>query len=271
MKLTIVGCSGSFPGPASPASCYLLTAHDGVRSWRILLDLGSGALGSVQNYLDLRDIDAIFLSHLHPDHCMDLCGLHVAVRWDPAGWGAGRIPVWGPLATAHRLAIAYGLEPEPGMREEFDFRVWHPKQPVRLGPFTITPFPVDHPIEEAYALRVEALEYLGVGSGGAELLERRCVLSYSGDTDACPGLVEAAREADLFLCEAAFQEGRDDAIRGVHLTGRRAAEAAVAANVRRLLLTHLPVWTDATMVMAEAAQIYTRDLSVAVAGVHYTI
>ncbi|MCW1248747.1 MBL fold metallo-hydrolase [Acaricomes phytoseiuli] len=272
MQLTIVGCSGSFPGPASAASCYLLTAYDGVRPWRILLDLGSGALGEVQKYLDLRTIDAIFLSHLHPDHYLDLCGLHVAVRWDPAGWDVGRIPVWGPEETAHRLATAYGLDPDPGMHEEFDFKRWDPRQAVRLGPFTITPYPVEHPIEEAYALRVEALEYLGhPGPGKAELMERRSVLSYSGDTDLCVGLIEAARDADLFLCESAFQEGRDDKIKGVHLTGHRAAQAAVQAGARRLLLTHLPVWTDATVVVAEAAQVYTGDLSVAVAGVHYTV
>ena len=73
-----------------------MTADDGERTWRILLDLGNGALGAVQRYMDLEDIDAIFLTHLHPDHCMDLCGLHVAVRWNPGGWAAGRIPVWGP-------------------------------------------------------------------------------------------------------------------------------------------------------------------------------
>ncbi|MBG0741741.1 MBL fold metallo-hydrolase [Paeniglutamicibacter antarcticus] len=265
MKLTIVGCSGSFPGPQSPASCYLLTAHDGVRPWRILLDLGSGALGAVQKYMDLADIDAIFLTHLHPDHCMDLCGLHVAVRWDPSGWQAGRIPVWGPAATADRLATAYGLDPDPGMREEFDFRLWMERETVQLGPFRITPYAVNHPVEEAYALRVEATEYDGTG------VDRVAVLTYSGDTDSCPGLVDAARDANLFLCEAAFEEGRDDAVKDVHLTGKRAAQAAAKANAHRLLLTHLPVWTDANRVVAEAIPEFSGKVAVAVAGVHYTI
>ncbi|MCZ2404123.1 MBL fold metallo-hydrolase [Paenarthrobacter sp. Z7-10] len=265
MKLTIVGCSGSFPGPQSPASCYLITAHDGVRPWRILLDLGSGALGAVQKYMDLQDIDAIFLTHLHPDHCMDLCGLHVAVRWDPAGWQAGRIPVWGPAATADRLATAYGLDPNPGMREEFDFHCWTERDTVQLGPFRITPYAVNHPIPEAYALRVEATEYDGTG------VDRVSKLAYSGDTDSCSGLEEAARDVQLFLCEAAFEEGRDDGIRDVHLTGKRAAEAAAKANARRLLLTHLPVWTDANTVVAEAKGAYSGEVAAAVAGVHYSI
>lgn len=265
MKLTIVGCSGSFPGPASPASCYLLTAHDGVRPWRVLIDLGSGALGAAQKYMDLEDIDAIFLSHLHPDHCMDLCGLHVAVRWNPNGWHRGRIPVWGPAATADRLATAYGLELDPGMREEFDFINWQERETVTVGPFKVTPYSVNHPVPEAYALRVEVTEYDGTG------MDRTAVLTYSGDTDSCQGLEDAALNADFFLCEAAFEEGRDDHIKDVHLTGKRAGEAAARANVKRLLLTHIPVWTDSNTVVAEAREVYTGDVAAAVAGVHYTI
>lgn len=264
MKLTVIGCSGSFPGPQSPASCYLLTADDGVKTWRILLDLGNGSLGAAQRYLDLEDIDGIFLSHLHPDHCMDLCGLHVAVRWNPYGWKSGRIPVWGPAATADRIATAYGLELEPGMHEEFDFRHWTARKPVTLGPFTITAFAVNHPVEEAYALRVEATL---PGPDGAPLTS---TLAYSGDTDSCPGLEEAARGVDLFLCEAAFHEGRDE-VRGIHLTGRRAAEAATAAGVGRLLLTHLPVWNDPCRSMAEAQEAFPGNIAVAVAGVSYHV
>ena len=77
MDLTIVGCTGSLPGPSSPASCYLLTVHDGQRDWRVLLDLGSGALGALQRHTDPLGLDAVVLSHLHPDHCLDLTGLKV--------------------------------------------------------------------------------------------------------------------------------------------------------------------------------------------------
>ena len=265
MKLTIVGCSGSFPGPASPASCYLVTANDGVRDWRILLDLGNGSMGALQRYMDLRDIDAVLLTHLHPDHCMDLCGLHVAVHWDPAGWNRDRIAVWGPKDTADRMATAYGLPTEPGMHEDFDFQHWNSREAITIGPFTVTPYPVRHPADEAYALRVEAA---GTDAQGNPVTR---TLTYSGDTDSCPGLEEAARDADVFLCEAAFHEGRDDAIDGVHLTGKRAGAAASAADARRLLLTHLPVWNDANTSVAEARETYSGDLAVAVAGVSYDV
>lgn len=265
MKLTIVGCSGSFPGPASPASCYLVTANDGERDWRILLDLGNGSLGALQRYMDLRDIDAVLLTHLHPDHCMDLCGLHVAVHWDPEGWNRDRITVWGPKDTADRMATAYGLPADPGMHEDFEFQHWTSREAVTIGPFTVTPYPVLHPAEEAYALRVEAPGF------DAEGLPVVHTLAYSGDTDSCDGLEEAARESDVFLCEAAFHEGRDDAIEGVHLTGKRAGAAASAASARRLLLTHLPVWNDANASVSEARETYAGDLAVAVAGVSYDV
>jgi ribonuclease BN (tRNA processing enzyme) len=264
LKLTIIGSTGSFPGPGSPASCYLLTAHDGTRPWRVLMDLGSGSLGVLQRYMDLKDIDAIFISHLHPDHCMDLCGLHVAVHWDPAGWGRDRVLVWGPAATGDRMADAYGLPRDPGMHEDFDFRAFTPGETVKVGPFKVTPYAVRHPVDEAFALRVEATEKL-YGETATS------VLTYSGDTDSCDGLVEAARGADLFLCEAAFQEGRDDAIDGVHLTGKRAGEAARDAGVERLLLTHIPVWTDEAIVLEEARGEYDGELAVAVSGVTYGV
>jgi ribonuclease BN (tRNA processing enzyme) len=264
MNLTIVGCTGSFPGPLSPASCYLVTANDGERTWRILLDLGNGALGTAQRYLALEDIDAVFLSHLHPDHCMDLCGLHVAVRWHPDGWPKGRIPVWGPADTADRIAIAYGMDVDPGMHSEFEFHHWTDGEVVKFGPFNITPYGVRHPVDEAYAMRVEATE---PGQDGPVTR----VLAYSGDTDSCPALIEAAHGADMFLCEAAYHEGRDDAIEGVHLTGKRAGAAATEAKVRRLLLTHLPVWNDSVRTVTEARETYSGDLAVAVAGVSYVV
>ena len=65
MILTVVGNSGSFPGPDSPASCYLVSGEDADgRIWRIVLDMGNGALGTLQRYIDLHEIDAIMLLSL---------------------------------------------------------------------------------------------------------------------------------------------------------------------------------------------------------------
>ena len=98
-----MGCAGSFPSPDSPASCYLVEADDGDgRTWRVVLDLGSGALGPLQRYTRLDALDAVVLSHLHPDHFVDVCGLYVARRYSPDGPVAGALPVYGPAATGAR-------------------------------------------------------------------------------------------------------------------------------------------------------------------------
>lgn len=241
MRLTVVGCAGSYPGPDSPASCYLLEEEYDGRTWRLLLDLGNGALGALQRYVDPLSIDAVALSHLHADHCLDLCGFYVLRKYHPAG-AQPKIPVWGPVDTARRMAKAYDLDEDPGMNEEFDF-VTHPDEPVQFGPFTIEAIPVAHPVP-AYGLRVSA--------GGA-------VLAYSGDTGICDGLIEVARDAELFLCEASFIHG-DPNPPDLHLTGREAGEVATRAGVRRLVVTHIPPWHDADVIMAEARDTFAGEL-----------
>ncbi|MDQ1286664.1 MAG: hypothetical protein QG622_229 [Actinomycetota bacterium] len=259
MRLTVVGCTGSFPGPDSPASCYLVEADDDTgRTWRVLLDLGSGALGPLQRWLAPRDVDAVLLSHLHPDHCLDLTGMYVALRYHPDGPPPDRIPVYGPEGTSRRLAEAYGREEGGKLASVYDVRTWTDGDPVTIGALTIVPSIVDHPVP-AYGLRLEHRV------GG-----RTFVLAYSGDTDACPALTRLAKDADLLLAEACFSEDRDHA-RHIHLTGLRAGQTAADAGVRRLLLTHLPVWTDPEKAVAEAASAFDGDVGAARPGARYDV
>lgn len=255
MRLTVVGCSGSYPGPDSPASCYLLEAVDpgdaDARTWRILLDLGSGALGALQRHVDPLSIDAVVLSHLHADHCLDLCGYYVLRKYHPTGPHRS-IPVWGPDGAADRMARAYDLPADPGMGAEFDFAVFDGA--FTIGPFQIQPFPVAHPVP-AYALRV--------GSGGR-------TVTYSGDTGVCKGLVSAATDADLFLVEASFVHGATNPPE-IHLTGREAGEAATRAGARRVLLTHIPPWHGRDRALAEAAATYSGPLGLAESGQTYDV
>lgn len=247
----MIGASGSYPGPESPASCYLLESEHEGRTWRVLLDLGSGALGVLQRYIDPVSVDAVLLSHLHADHCLDLCGFYVLRKYHPTG-PQPRIPVWGPQETAVRMAKAYDLDEDPGMNEEFDFRPYTGL--VAVGPFTITASEVAHPVT-AYGLRIEA--------------DGR-TLAYSGDTGACPTLVATAHEADLFLCEASFVDGHDNPP-DLHLTGVEAGQVATEAQARRLVLTHVPPWHDAQVMLREASTTYDGPLELAVPGKTYEI
>ena len=116
MRLTVVGCSGSFPGPDSPASCYLVE-HDG---YRVVLDLGNGALGALQRYVALDDVDAVVLSHLHADHCSTSARLRRPAL--PAGTACSPpLPRVGPSGTAERLARVYGTAVAARSTRSFDF------------------------------------------------------------------------------------------------------------------------------------------------------
>ena len=255
MRLTIVGCSGSYPGPESAASCYLLeaehTTEGETRTWRILLDLGNGALGQLHRYVDPLTIDAVFVSHLHADHCLDLCGYYVMRKYHPTG-PQPRIPVWGPAGTAERMARAYDLPEDPGMTEEFDFR--HHDGPVGIGPFRIEAHQVVHPVT-AFALRVTA--------DGRTLV-------YSGDTGPCAALDATAAGAHLLLAEASFQTG-DPNPPDLHLTGADCGRTAAAAGVERLVLTHVPPWHDAARAEAEARAEWDGPVDLARAGATYDV
>ncbi len=241
MRVTVVGCAGSFPGPSSPSSCYLVE-HDG---FALVLDLGNGALGALQRYASLDDIDAVALSHLHADHCLDLCSFYVYRRYHPEG-PRPRIPVYGPAGTADRMARAYDLPAQPGMNGEFEFRSYD--APLRIGPFTVTVARVRHPVE-AYGLRVEA--------DGRSLV-------YSGDTGPTPALVDLARGVDVALFEASLLDGME--MPDVHMTGRQAAELAAQADVGTLVLTHLVPWHDTEVLERQAREAFTGDLRLAASG-----
>jgi ribonuclease BN (tRNA processing enzyme) len=249
MRLTIIGCSGSFPGPESPASSYLLEAE----GFRLVLDLGNGALGVLQRHADLYDIDAVALSHLHADHCLDMCGYWVARRYAPGG-PQPALPVHAPDGAAQRLTLAYGPEAAagrssgPGMAEAFTF---HPLTPGTrsIGPFQVTTARMNHPVE-TYGFRFE--------HGGR-------ALAYSADTGPSEALIDLARDADLLLCEASFLDG-PDLPPNLHLTGRQAGQHAARAGARHLVLTHIAPGTDKQRSFAEAREVFAGPLSLAASG-----
>lgn len=244
MRLTVVGCAGSFPGPDNPASCYLLEA-DG---FRVVIDLGNGALGALQKYTGLFDIDAVCLSHLHADHCVDLYSYSIARTYSPAG-PQPAIPVYGPAGTAERMAYIHGPNGDDlGLTKRFTFETLAPGH-LAIGPFDICLARVNHPVE-TFAFRFS--------HGGKSLV-------YTGDTGETEAVPELAAGADVFLSEAAFLEG-PDLPPNVHLTARQAAAYANRAGVGKLVLTHLVPGISPDDARTEAGSAFHGDLDMAVAG-----
>ncbi|MGY1602560.1 MBL fold metallo-hydrolase [Geodermatophilus sp. SYSU D00815] len=245
MRLTVVGCSGSAPGPASPASSYLVE-HDG---FRLLLDLGNGAFGALQALADPAAVDAVFLSHLHADHCLDVAPFVVWHRY--SGRSRGKlVPLYAPVGAERRLALAYDADGET-LTDVFDFVPVGPGT-LEIGPFRVALARTAHPVE-CYAIRLTA--------AGRSLV-------YTGDTGPCPRVVELAAGADLLLAEAAHPDGDGAQPPGLHLTGRQAGEHAADARVGRLLLTHVPAWVDATAQLTHARAVFPAAELVAPGGVY---
>ncbi|WP_084078769.1 MBL fold metallo-hydrolase [Demequina sp. NBRC 110057] len=253
MRLTIVGCSGSVPGPASASSSYLLEADDAAgRTWRLALDMGAGAMGALQRFCDPRDLDAVLISHLHPDHCADLAHLDTYLKYHPEG-PFEPVPVYGPFGTSKRIQQMAGAD---DVTDKLPCTVWQASGETRIGPFLITVEAVRHPVP-AYAMRIE---------GPSEHRARAsAILTYTGDTDECDGLDVAAAGADVLLSEASFLT-TDDAPAGIHLTGLAAGEVAERAQVGRLILTHIPPWADCPSIEAEAARGFSGDIALARPG-----
>ncbi len=248
MRVTVLGCSGTYPGPDSPCSGYLVE-HEG---FRLVVDLGNGSLGQLQRYCDLLAVDAVWISHLHADHCLDLVAYSYARCYHPGG-AATALPVHGPAGLAERVRGAFEAPPQDGLAEVYDYTVVVPGTST-IGPFRVTVAAVAHPVT-AFAVRLEA--------GGRTLV-------YSGDTARSQALVELARDCDLFLCEASWTSDPEPPP-GIHLTGREAGDHAARAGARRLVLTHLMPFTDAGLVVGEARETYAGPLSVAERGAVYEV
>ncbi len=242
MRLTVVGCAGSFPGPDSAASCYLLEA-DG---FRLVVDLGNGALGALQRHIGLFDVDAICLSHLHADHCVDLYSYSIARAYSPTG-PQPPIPVYGPAGTSERIGLIHGPGADGGLMKRFTFESLAPGT-FEIGPFRVTTAHMNHPVE----------------AFGFRFTHDGRTLAYSGDSGETEELVPLARGSDVFLCEAAFLDG-PDLPPDLHLTPGQAAGYATRAGAGQLVLTHLQPWNQAEQAFREAAS-FAGELALAHAG-----
>jgi ribonuclease BN (tRNA processing enzyme) len=220
-RLIVLGSGTAVPRADRATSCYLL--DDGA-GFVALVDLGPGAVHrAARAGYGLDAIDAVLLTHTHPDHCADLVALHFALRVPP------QRPRPRPLVVAGDASVALLVA---RLRNAWPGRLGLP--PDRLAVLALEPGPV---ALEAAASRVEAFRvaHMAGSLGYRVTLPDGFTVAFSGDATEGADLVALGREADLFVLEAAVPEGRE--VPG-HLSPVRAARVAAACGARHLLLTH---------------------------------
>lgn len=220
VRLTVVGCSPAWPNPGGAQSGYLLDS-DGAR---LLLDCGPGVLPRLRELEDWPRVDSIAITHFHLDHWGDLVPWVWALHFGPAS-ELTPPELWLPprgKAVLREMGRQLGT---PDMFEAaFRVREFERDEPFETAGFVVVPRKVVHYDLDAYAFRVSAND---------------ATLAYSGDSGPSEGLVEVARQADLFLCEATLGEGQGERLRG-HLSPGEAENAFAESGAKRLLLTHRP-------------------------------
>lgn len=234
MELTVLGCSGSFNGPHGEACSGYLLRVGGTAIW---MDCGNGTFGQLQQHVAPEDLTAVVLTHGHPDHCADIYGLHVLLRY---GLEVGNLPVYAPAGLDKQLGA---LVSDWG--DTFDWRTIGDGDATRVGDIGLRFSRTDHP-PPTYAVEATA---------GAKRLV------YTADTGPDWSVDAFAPGADLVLSEASYlHEHRRSAI---HLSARQAGTAAREARAKRLILTHLWPFVDKDAVLLEGAEAFGDAVSLA--------
>jgi ribonuclease BN (tRNA processing enzyme) len=235
VELTVLGTCGGFPGAGRAASGYLVR-HDG---FNLVVDLGNGALSTLQKEIGYHEIDAVMVSHSHPDHCVDLYSLFIARSYHPEP--LPQLPLVAGEGVFERLLSLGGEEEE--LPQSFDVRRIEPGQSFELGPFGITSFPMPH--------WVPALGYRIQADGQT--------VAYTGDTGPTPQLEGLARDVDVLVAEATWLEGQGRGKDPYHLTAREAGEHAALAGTKRLVLSHFWPTNDRELSKEQAGEAFDPD------------
>ena len=249
-RLVVLGGCGAWPEPGRACSGFLLE-HDG---FRMALDLGYGTLPRLLSLLGSATavgLDAVVVTHDHPDHVVDLHGLLRARLYDRPH--EPRIPLYSPEAVLERVA---GLEDSDRSTADLVF-AW---RPLPAGAYEVGPFRL-----ESWALP----HY--VPNAGVRLSTPELAVAYTGDTGPDPALAEVGRDADLYIVDATDrrqQAGIPPGAPGppMNLTSREAGEAAAAAGADRLMLTHFWPGNDRDRSRAAAAAVFPGEVLIADEG-----
>lgn len=240
MRVTVLGAAASHAAGGQACAGHLVQAGDA----SVLFDCGNGVLANAYRVIDPLALDAVFVSHNHPDHYVDLYSMQAMLRYAPDGPRAPmRLFMPGDLfeRMQHLLSERGAME----FREAFEVVALRDGEPVHIGPLTVTPHLVEH-TDPTFALVADA--------DGARL-------AYTADTGCCDAVREAVRGADLVLAEATLPERYAGA--SPHLTARQAGEMAREAGAGALVLVHVWPTNDRVQVEQEASEAFGAPVRIA--------
>lgn len=244
MRLDVLGSNGTYPERGGACSGYLLR-HDGFSLW---MDAGTGTLARLQEHVDIDQVDGLFLSHTHADHLVDLYTFFYGLWFHP---GKPRhVPLIVPAGAIEYIGRLLSEDMKQSFGDVFDIHELDAGDVTEVGPLRLEFFDSVHSAKNL-SLRVEA---------------GNRVFCYSGDTGPNEHLARAAKDADLFLCEASWQRDTEVDIDPIHCRAHEAGEAANAAGAGRLLLTHVWPGLDRARSAEEAAVAFGGEVDVALAG-----
>ncbi|EUJ19841.1 MBL fold metallo-hydrolase [Listeria aquatica] len=238
MKLTVFGHWGGYPKANDGTSSYLLE-EDG---FKLLVDIGASAVSIMQNYLDPDTIDAAIISHYHPDHVADLGILQHVRLLSPNQEKPPVLPVYGHKEDDRGFSY---LEME-GVTKAHEYRE---NEVLTVGPFTISFLKTIHPVP-CYAMRIEA---------------NGKVLVYTADSAYQESFIPFAKEADLLITDTNFFKEMAGKSK-VHMASVEVGKLAQQANVKSLLLSHLPQVGDLEKLKQEASEVYSGPVEIATKG-----
>lgn len=222
--ITVLGSSGMFATRGRACSGYLLRANDS----SLWLDAGAGTWQRLLAHVDFRDLSGIILTHRHPDHTSDVFQAYHARQFggpEPMP----PIPLWAPQETIDALVGFVG-----DFDKSFDLRVVEDGTEMTLDACKVSFVKVAHPPETL----------------GVRMEQNGAVFAYSSDTGPDANFERLASNADVFICEATFQDS--DGLWEGHMSASQAATIASKCGVKKLVLTHLPPGRDPELSLKEA-------------------
>ena len=245
MKLLVAGSGAAYPDRAGTASSTYVLEHAGAR---LCLDLGQGGFAGIAGRLEPSTLLAVIVSHLHPDHFIDLVALRHYLRYEFSP--TRRVRVLAPAGLADRLDA---LLDEPGFTaSSLDVESRRPGL-EQVGPFLVESVLVTH-TAEAYAVRISAVDDQGAPG-----------LVYSGDCGRADDLAPLVRPGDTLLTEVAFGAGPVP-VGDLHLDGPAVGALAAATRPGRVLLTHLQMHRDPEKTVAAVRVAYDGPVALVADG-----